>query len=193
MPVNQFKRDGRILNGLNNGAASLLNAVAIESLNVTAGISDQIQSLFETIESGLVKLSSDDKATINQSNRTGNRISNTAFTSNVLNQKLNSKNSTLPKRVSRPRSAKEGFAMAYESLTRGLQQASRSLVAVPISEYHKNGLSSAMKTAVFQSIPHAVLKPIIGTADAISVALNGVKNEVQPKKKRDDDHKFKST
>lgn len=80
--------------------------------------------------------------------------------------------------------------MAYDALSKGLQQASRSLVAIPVNEYQKHGISSAIKTTVFQALPHAIIRPIIGGTDALKKALQGLKTQVQMKKGEYD--KFKN-
>lgn len=63
IPISQYQRDGRILNGVNHGTKSLLNAIAVESINISSDMTEQVQSLFESIESGLIKLTADDSNT----------------------------------------------------------------------------------------------------------------------------------
>lgn len=60
LPITQYQRDGRILNGVNHGAHSLMNALAVESINISSDVTEQVQTLFESIETGLIKLNIDD-------------------------------------------------------------------------------------------------------------------------------------
>lgn len=71
----------------------------------------------------------------------------------------------------------DGLHQAYDSLTRGLREAKHTIVAVPRAEYRKRGAQGAMKAAV-RGVPVAILRPIIGTAEAIgrvSLGKAGIK------------------
>lgn len=92
--------------------------------------------------------------------------------------------------ASQPVGVMDGLHQAYDSLTRGVREAVHTIVAVPKSEYRKTGTHGAIKAAV-RGVPVAVLRPIIGTTEAVARTLLGVRNALDPAKKRDLDEKYK--
>jgi len=89
-----------------------------------------------------------------------------------------------------PADISDGLRQAYEALSRGLQQATHGIIVVPSQEYERMGTGAAVKSVV-KAVPGAILKPMIGATEAISRALMGVKNTVNPLKKKEADDKYK--
>lgn len=74
--------------------------------------------------------------------------------------------------ASQPAGVLDGLSQAYDSLTRGMREAVHTIVAVPKSEYKRHGAHGAIKAAV-RGVPVAVLRPIIGTTEAVARTLLG--------------------
>lgn len=91
---------------------------------------------------------------------------------------------------SRPMNVPRGFLEtaphAFESLNRGFQAANHRIVIVPYREYHRNGTTGAMKS-VIRGIPVALAAPASGAAEALSFALIGVRNQVRPDIRREEE------
>jgi autophagy-related protein 2 len=81
---------------------------------------------------------------------------------------------------------------AYESLARGLQTAAHGVVVVPMEEFQRFGPTQAVKS-VLQALPGAVIRPMIGATEAISRALLGVQNTMDPRKQKELEDRFKAT
>ena len=75
-------------------------------------------------------------------------------------------------------------------MSRELQYAAKTIVAVPMVEYKKSGPQGYVKS-VIRAVPVAVLRPMIGATEAISRTLLGVRNQVDPEMKEDMENKFK--
>ncbi|KAL0587431.1 hypothetical protein ABG067_003050 [Albugo candida] len=89
-----------------------------------------------------------------------------------------------------PSNATEGLEQAYDSLARELHIAAKTIVAIPLVEYKKTG-SHGYVRSVIRAVPVALLRPMIGATEAMSKALIGVRNAVDPEMKEDIDNKFK--
>ena len=85
-----------------------------------------------------------------------------------------------------PRGVLETAPHALESLNRGIQAANYRIVIVPYKEYHRNGTTGAMKS-VIRGIPVALAAPASGAAEALSFALIGVRNQVRPDIRREEE------
>lgn len=59
-----------------------------------------------------------------------------------------------------------------------------------MNDYQRHGLTSAIKSTVFQTLPRAIIRPIIGGTDALKKALQGLKTQVQTNKHENE--KFKN-
>lgn len=82
-----------------------------------------------------------------------------------------------------PRDAREGALNAYNVLTEGFQQASRNLTLV-------HGESTAL--SLIRKLPaNAFILPIL-TTQATSNILTGVRNQMEPQARKEDQNKWKS-
>jgi autophagy-related protein 2 len=93
---------------------------------------------------------------------------------------------TLDKDVSKfadqPKTFRAGITKGYQSLRSNLNQAASTVIAIPMEVYENSGNEGA--------VPIAVLKPLIGASSAISKALIGIQNTLDPE--RNDEDKYKS-
>ncbi|RQM25221.1 hypothetical protein B5M09_000796 [Aphanomyces astaci] len=71
-----------------------------------------------------------------------------------------------------------------------LHVVAKTIVAVPLLEYQRTGSHGYVKS-VIRAVPVAVLRPMIGATEAMSRALIGVRNAVDPEMKEDMENKFK--
>jgi autophagy-related protein 2 len=78
-----------------------------------------------------------------------------------------------------PRSMGEVSDHAIESFTRGLKEANAKMIIIPYREYQQSGTRGAMKSVV-RGLPVAVCAPLSGAAEAVSYGLYGVRNQLRP-------------
>ena len=68
--------------------------------------------------------------------------------------------------------------LAYAALARGLQGAAHGMVVVPARDYQQGGATLAVRS-VLRGVPSAILRPMIGAADAIAKASIGAQNSLK--------------
>jgi len=89
-----------------------------------------------------------------------------------------------PDRV--PRRLTDTARHSLESVSRGLKTANYKIVIVPFREYRKGGPTEAAKS-VMKGIPVAIMAPLGGASEAISYTLLGVRNQVRPEIRKEDE------
>jgi autophagy-related protein 2 len=85
-----------------------------------------------------------------------------------------------------PRGVLDTAPHALESLNRGIQAANHRIIIVPYREFHRNGATGAVRS-VIRGIPVALAAPASGAAEALSFALIGVRNQVRPDIRREEE------
>lgn len=93
--------------------------------------------------------------------------------------------------IEQPANVSQGFSQAYDSLSKGVQSAAHTIVAVPIVEYRRTGTGGYVKS-VIRAVPIAVIRPMIGASEALSTAITGLRNVLDPEAKEDMMNKYKS-
>jgi len=78
-----------------------------------------------------------------------------------------------------PENVFESANHCYESIARGLKVANYSIVVKPSLEYQQNGTTGAIKCVV-RAIPVAFLAPLCGASEALSYTLHGIRNQLRP-------------
>ena len=84
------------------------------------------------------------------------------------------------------------MAGAAAALQRGLCTAAATIVAVPVAEYERTGDAGGAAVAVVRAVPVAILRPMIGAAEAMTSLLYGVRNTMDEEGREDDKMKWKS-
>lgn len=164
------KRRRGIGRGLMKGVASFARAVALEGLRFAAGVAVTTQGALEAVKD--VIATPDGAMAVDAS---GSTTPQQAARSRYASQ---------------PANAKEGLSAALGSISRGVRHAANTIVAIPMREYQRSGPQGAVR-AVIRAVPIALLHPLIGTSEAVSKTLLGVRNEMDPETRRDVDRRFK--
>ncbi|XP_059311420.1 autophagy-related protein 2-like [Lycium ferocissimum] len=96
-------------------------------------------------------------------------------------------------RFNQPRDARQGIQQAYESMSDGFSKSASALICTPINCYQRGaGMGSAFATAV-QAAPAAAIAPASATARAVHCALLGVRNSLNPERKKESLEKYMGT
>lgn len=156
MPLATYRRHGRLVPGLRQGASSFVKSVSLETMSVTSRVAQGAHAILESVDRTL----------------SGQPV----------------QPSTRPKPA--PVGFQEGMLQAYESLARGLRYAVHGIVVVPQEEFHRVGYTQAA-ISVLQAVPSFLLKPMIGATEAITTALAGATNTMDPSKKKELEDKYK--
>merc|ERR1739848_41681 len=90
-----------------------------------------------------------------------------------------------------PEGVTEGVEKAAVALKRGVTAAT-TIVAVPIAEYNRTGDAGEAAVSVVRAVPVAVLRPMIGAAEAMTSLLYGIRNTMDEDRAHDERLKWKS-
>lgn len=193
LPMEHYGKDRRFVRGLKKGAKSFLKSVTIETLNTASRVAQGTQALLEhaddvvSTSSALRKKQQKYRQATSRIRRNSRRMGGGGIRSA---QDSGGGIGGRQYLTQQPSNATEGLYQAYDSLSRELHVAAKTIVAVPLVEYKKTG-SQGYVRSVIRAVPVAVLRPMIGATEAVSKALIGVRNAVDPELKEDIENKFK--
>lgn len=130
LPIAQYKKDGRIVRGIQKGATAFVKSTAVEAIKMGAKLATGTQVIleqaegilggqFETITAEPVQISSPKDFDFDEENdEDGDLIS---------------------KYAQQPADLKEGVQSAYKSLQKNLSSAAQTILAVPMEVYERSG------------------------------------------------------
>eukprot|EP01113_Clastostelium_recurvatum_P028489 TRINITY_DN3445_c0_g1_i5.p1 TRINITY_DN3445_c0_g1~~TRINITY_DN3445_c0_g1_i5.p1 ORF type:complete len:1930 (-),score=585.18 TRINITY_DN3445_c0_g1_i5:100-5205(-) len=163
LPIEQYRRDGRILAGIKKGSSALGRVVAKEVLTAGANLAVGAQGLLETADTFLQE-------------RVGPGNADMASGEHS-------------KFSDAPRDTREGIQHAYESVSREFRTVAYRVVSVPMEAYNTEGASGAIRE-VIKGVPAAILRPLIGVSEGVAKTLLGVRHGIDPAQKEELDRKY---
>lgn len=192
LPLEQLRKDGRLGRGIQKGTTSFARSTALEAIKLGARLATGTQVVLEKAEKVL-----------------GARISG-----EVRGVALDSMDGTTgegadPEIISRyadqPRSAREGVKVAYKNLEANMRATAQTILAVPLEVFNevRTALTQPALTAlthcsfqgsgraVVKAVPIAVLHPMVGASGALSKALLGLRQTMDPGASANDADKYK--
>lgn len=188
LPIEQYRKDGRIAKGVQRGTNSFVKSTALEVMKLGARLATGTQVILERAEGVLGGKSGEDVVGQVQG------LSTNAFgvDSGMLEGGSSSEDEqeAISRYADQPESMKEGVQAAYKSLSKNVNAAAQTILAVPMEVYERSGDDGPLK-AVIRAVPIAVLKPMIGTTEAVSKTLLGMRNSLDPSARRELDDKYK--
>jgi len=176
IPVKQYKRDGRLTKGLHLGAKSAVQKITLETLDLSDGVFTTVHSFLSSVE-GLFHSKSTRKK---RKQRRRHGLDKHKFHSRRTNRTRHLGLSTNYE----PQNTAEGLRQASESFTKGIIQAAHSIAFVPMEKYKSRGLKSSFKS-VLKGIPSAILHPLMGSTQAASNMITGLRNDIDATPKPD--------
>lgn len=197
LPLEQYRKDGKIVKGIRRGATSFAANTLSEVATVGAQLATGTQVILEKAERALG----------------GRQAEEAQFPDMMESINLTEYEASLAGKRSRyanqPANLNQGISAAYTSLTSNLTSAAQTILAVPMEVIEETGsqqvchlvsiarlrltlihLQSATR-AVIRAVPIAVLQSMIGITDASRKTLFGVKNQLDPKNQGDKESKYK--
>ncbi|KAJ1956240.1 autophagy- protein 2, partial [Dispira parvispora] len=121
LPIEQYKRDGRVIKGLQQGARSFKRTTASETIKLGTKVTSTAQTLLETATDMLSGTStSRDPTALSSTNSSVRSQPRSRF-------------------ADQPRSLQEGMSQAYRSLTRNFGEATETILAIPVEVYEQSG------------------------------------------------------
>lgn len=199
LPIAQYKKDGRVLRGVQKGATSFLKSTAMEAIRLGARLATGTQVILEQAET---VLGSKDPVTAEAL-----QLSPGFGVRDLIMDDEDGKE-LISKYAEQPQNVREGLHSGYKSLKRNVNSAAQTILAVPMEVYEStnearscsgwergqgdiDGHFQGPVRAVVRAVPIAVLKPMIGASEAVSKTLLGLHNTLDPNSRHDTETKYK--
>jgi autophagy-related protein 2 len=199
LPIAQYKKDGRIVRGVQKGATAFVKSTAIEAIKLGARLATGTQVILEQAE-GLLGNQFKEPVT------TETLQLPTSDEDDLFDPEDEDSTGLISKYAEQPGDIQEGMQIAYRSLRRNFNSAAQTILAVPMEVYERSGNEVRMLLAcyryetdpsqgpvrsVIRAVPIAVLKPMIGASEAVSKTLFGLHNTLDPDLRHDNEAKYK--
>lgn len=162
LPIQQYRKDGRLIKGIQRGTSSFARATAIEAIKLSSRVATGTQVILEHAD-GLFSPSSTENTS--QSVQDQHFIYTDIYGDDIPNDDVEEDKENGP--IDLP----EGFQFAYQNLGKNL--AAQTIFAVPVEDVKK-------RQSVIRAVPVAVLKPMIGLTGAFQSILTGLRNSIDP-------------
>ncbi|XP_041070018.1 autophagy-related protein 2 homolog B-like isoform X3 [Carcharodon carcharias] len=165
LPIEQYRRDGRIVRGLQRGAASFGTSTAMAALELTNRLVQTIQAAAETAY---------------------DMVSPVPTTPTLMKTKRISQH----RLAHQPVDLREGVAKAYDVVKEGFTDTAHMIYETATREHEQRGMTGAVG-GVLRQIPPAVVKPLIVATEATSNVLGGMRNQIQPDARQEESQKWR--
>ncbi|XP_006861146.1 PREDICTED: autophagy-related protein 2 homolog A [Chrysochloris asiatica] len=167
LPIEQYRKDGRLIRGLQRGAASFGSSTASAALELSNRLVQAIQATAETVY---------------------DILSPTAPISRSLQDKRSTRRT---RKGQQPADLREGVAKAYDTVREGILDTAQTICDVASRGHEQKGLTGAVG-GVIRQLPPTVVKPLILATEATSNLLGGMRNQILPDAHKDHALKWRS-
>ncbi|KAJ7709834.1 hypothetical protein B0H17DRAFT_915352 [Mycena rosella] len=188
LPIAQYKKDGRIVRGVQKGTTAFFKSTAVEAIKLGARLATGTQVILEQAEDVLGGQFKNPVTTETVQPGTGGDYS-LRYEQNTSDED-DEPGDLISKYAEQPVDLKEGVQSAYKSLQRNFNSAAQTILAVPMEVYERSGNEGPVRS-VIRAVPIAVLKPMIGASEAVSKTLLGLHNTLDPNVRRENEAKYK--
>ncbi|XP_038142463.1 autophagy-related protein 2 homolog A [Cyprinodon tularosa] len=169
LPIEQYRKDGRIIRGLQRGAASFGTSTASAALELSNRLVQAIQATAETVYDILSPTPPLTRYAITEGRAPASR----------------------PRRAAQPADLREGVAKAYDTVREGVIDTAQTLCDVASRGHEQKGLPGAVG-GVLRQIPPTVVRPLIVASEATSNLLGGMRNQIKPDARKEDFLKWRT-
>ncbi|KAJ7430701.1 hypothetical protein B0H11DRAFT_2134571 [Mycena galericulata] len=187
LPIAQYKKDGRIVRGVQKGTTAFFKSTAVEAIKLGARLATGTQVILEQAEDVLGGQFKNPVTTETVQPATGGNFRQ--YGQNASDED-DEPDDLISKYAEQPVDLKEGMQSAYKSLQRNFNSAAQTILAVPMEVYERSGNEGPVRS-VIRAVPIAVLKPMIGASEAVSKTLLGLHNTLDPNVRHDNEAKYK--
>ncbi|GAA6057188.1 hypothetical protein JCM3770_004368 [Rhodotorula araucariae] len=176
LPIEQYRKDGRVVRGLQKGASAFARQTTLEAINVGARLATGTQVILEQAEHVLgarFAAPVSVEALPSPMSVSGEWREGDDAMSDEERREVRSRY------AEQPTDLRQGMQSAYKSLGENFKEAAQTILAVPMEVYERSGTEGPVRSVV-RAVPVAVLKPMIGASGAVSKALLGLRNTLDP-------------
>lgn len=165
LPIEQYRKDGRIVRGFQRGTASFGTSTAMAALELTNRMVRTIQAAAETAY---------------------DMVSPVPDESNTKRIKRYSHYGM----AHQPVDLREGVAKAYTVVKEGITDTALTIYDTATREHEQRGVTGAVG-GVLRQLPPAVVKPLIMATEATSNVLGGMRNQIHPDARQEESQKWR--
>jgi autophagy-related protein 2 len=143
LPIAQYKKDGRIVRGVQKGATAFVKSTAMEAIKLGARLATGTQVILEQAEG---VLGGQFKHSITT------ETLQIPFTNDEFAQQTSDDDEivdVISKYAQQPMDVREGVHSAYRSLQKNFSSAAQTILAVPMEVYERSGNEVSFKTTGF--------------------------------------------
>ena len=187
-PIEQYRKDGRVLCGLQKGSAAFSTCTVLATIELTNRIFQTTKNVAEFFYDMVTPHRANSHHHHNLSMLVGYNGANNGLVETILTGVGNNRNIRLRRH---PNDIREGFTNAYYVMYEGFNDAVDNLIQEISQGSEHKGISGAIGGALRQLPSTALAVPLLG-ADATCNILSGIRNQLKPDEKRDDDQKWKT-
>ncbi|KAI8090453.1 hypothetical protein BDF21DRAFT_377473 [Thamnidium elegans] len=190
LPIQQYRKDGRLIKGIQRGTSSFARATAIEAIKLSSRVATGTQVILEHAD-GFFSPSATDTTTqlLQDQHFVYTDIYGADIPSDdTMIEEEEARRSRRPSISHSPSDISEGIQFAYQNLS----SAAQTIFAVPTEEdddYPKS--TSSTTKSVIRAVPVAVIKPMIGLTGAFQSILTGLRNSIDPVMRLQSEDKYK--
>ncbi|CCD44364.1 hypothetical protein BofuT4P51000031001 [Botrytis cinerea T4] len=170
IPMNEYKKDGRIVRNISRGAAIFAKTTGTELVKLGAKVAIGVQTVLQGAE-GLLGPQDSSLPHANSSDDEDERKQISLY-------------------ANQPVGVMQGLRGGYASLQRDLIMARDAIIAVP-GEVMEDGNAKGVLKAVRKHAPTVILRPVIGVAKGAGQVLMGATNTLDKKNLERVDAKYK--
>ena len=129
LPIAQYKKDGRVLRGVQKGATSFLKSTAMEALKLSARLATGTQVILEQAEN---VLGTKDPVTAEALQYSpGPNLRELGMNDEDMKELIS-------KYAEQPQNVREGLHSGYKSFKRNVNSAAQTILAVPMEVYESS-------------------------------------------------------
>ncbi|XP_028765818.1 autophagy-related protein 2 isoform X2 [Neltuma alba] len=162
-PLENYRKDRRVLKGMQRGTIAFLRSISLEAVGLGVHLAAGAHDILLQAEYILGSVP--------------------ASVTSPLTDKLHV-------RSNQPQDAHHGIKQAYESLSDGLGKSAAVLVQRPLKKYQRGSGAGPALAAAFRAVPAAAIAPASACASAVHCALLGIRNSLDPERKKESMEKY---
>jgi autophagy-related protein 2 len=136
LPIAQYKKDGRIVRGMQKGGKAFMKSTGMEALKLGARLATGTQVILEQTE-GLLGAQFPDSLTAEAVHADTFGLDDEQEA--ALEDALSEEHDQYSRYSDQPLNAREGIQSAYKSLKQNLNTAAQTILAVPMEVYERSG------------------------------------------------------
>ncbi|KAK6159348.1 hypothetical protein DH2020_006662 [Rehmannia glutinosa] len=149
LPVKNYKKDHRVLKGMQRGTFAFLRSISLEAIGLGVHLAAGAHNVLLQAEYILASIPPSVPWPVE--NRVGSNV-----------------------KSNQPNDAQQGIQQAYQSISDGLGKSASALVQTPLKKYQRGGGMGSALASVVQSAPAAAIAPASGAARAVYRCIDDV-------------------